>query len=123
MPQNAKLSLRSDIKNNAQSTIMTEMIMTDKVKEEVNVNNDFLTQLKDSIERMQKVNQIEVLRILKKQNAKLNENKNGILVNLTYLPKELLKELCDYVKYVQEQEKLISMDEVQKNEFKTTYFH
>jgi hypothetical protein len=123
MPQNAKLSLRSDIKNNAQTTIMTEMKMTDKVKEEVNVNNDFLTQLKDSIERMQKVNQIEVLRILKKQNAKLNENKNGILVNLTYLPKELLKELCDYVKYVQEQEKIISMDEAQKNEFKTTYFH
>lgn len=93
------------------------------MKEEVNVNNDFLTQLKDSIERMQKVNQIEVLRILKKQNAKLNENKNGILVNLTFLPKDLLKELCDYVKYVQEQEKIISMDEAQKNEFKTTYFH
>ena len=65
MPQNAKLSLRSDIKNNAQSTIMTEMKMTEKVKEEVNVNNDFLTQLKDSIERMQKVNQIEVLRFMK----------------------------------------------------------
>lgn len=113
MPQNVKLSLRSDIKNNAQTTIMTEVI----------VNNDFLTQLKDSIERMQKVNQIEVLRILKKQNAKLNENKNGILVNLTFLPKDLLKELCDYVKYVQEQEKIISMDEAQKNEFKTTYFH
>lgn len=93
-----------------------------EVKEEVIVNNDFLTQLKDTVEKMQKVNQIEVLRILKKQNAKLNENKNGILVNLTFLPKELLKELCEYVKYVQEQEKLISMDEVQKNEFKTTYF-
>ncbi len=87
------------------------------------LTNEFLIQLKDSIEKMQKVNQIEVLRILKKQNAKLNENKNGILVNLTFLPKDLLKELCDYVKYVQEQEKLISMDEVQKNEFKTAYFH
>jgi hypothetical protein len=101
--------------------IMTKMIMTKE--EEVIVNNDFLTQLKYSIERMQKVNQVEVLRILKNQNAKLNENKNGILVNLTYLPKELLKELCDYIKYVQEQEKLINMDEVQKNEFKTTYFN
>jgi len=116
MHLDAKLSLRSDIKNNAQTTIMTD-------KEEVIVNNDFLTQLKDSIEKMQKVNQIEVLRILKKQNAKLNENKNGILVNLTFLPKDLLKELCDYVKYVQEQEKIISMDEAQKNEFKTAYFH
>ncbi len=87
------------------------------------LTNEYLIQLKDSIEKMQKVNQIEVLRILKKQNAKLNENKNGILVNLTFLPKDLLKELCDYVKYVQEQEKLISMDEVQKNEFKTAYFH
>ncbi len=93
--------------------IMTELVVT----------NDFLSQLKDNIERMHKVNQIEVLRILKKQNAKINENKNGILVNLTFLQKDLLKELCDYVKYVQEQENLINMDEQQKNEFKTAYFN
>lgn len=86
------------------------------------VTNDFLTQLKDNIEKMQKVNQVEVLRILKKQNAKLNENKSGILVNLTFLQKDTLNELCNYVKYVQEQEKMISMDEAQKNEFKTAYF-
>ena len=89
---------------------------------EITVTNNFLTQLKDSIEKMQKVNQIEVLHILKKQNAKLNENKNGILVNLTFLQKDVLKELCDYVKYVQEQESIINMDEAQKNEFKTSYF-
>ena len=87
------------------------------------ITNDFLTQLKNSIEKMQKVNQIEVLRILKKQNAKLNENKSGILVNLTFLQKDTINELCNYVKYVQEQEKMISMDEAQKNEFKNTYFN
>lgn len=87
------------------------------------ITNDFLTQLKNSIEKMQKVNQIEVLRILKKQNAKLNENKSGILVNLTFLQKDTINELCNYVKYVQEQEKIISMDEAQKNEFKNTYFN
>jgi hypothetical protein len=87
------------------------------------LTNEFLTQLKDSIEKMQKVNQVEVLRILKKQNAKLNENKSGVLVNLTFLQKDVLNELCNYVKYVQEQEKMINMDETQKNEFKNTYFH
>jgi hypothetical protein len=87
------------------------------------ITNDFLTQLKNSIEKMQKVNQIEVLRILKKQNAKLNENKSGILVNLTFLQKDTINELCNYVKYVQEQETMISMDEAQKNEFKNTYFN
>ena len=86
------------------------------------LTNEFLTQLKDSIEKMQKVNQVEVLRILKKQNAKLNENKSGVLVNLTFLQKDILNELCNYVKYVQEQEKMINMDETQKNEFKNTYF-
>jgi hypothetical protein len=86
------------------------------------VTNAYLTQLKDSIEKMSKTNQIEVLQILKKQNSKLNENKNGILVNLTFLSKETLIELNNYVKYVSDQEKMINTDEKQKNEFKTAYF-
>ncbi len=89
---------------------------------ELVVSNNFLTHLKDSIEKMSKTNQIEVLQILKKQNSKLNENKNGILVNLTFLSKETLIELNNYVKYVCDQEKMINMDETQKNEFKTAYF-
>ena len=89
---------------------------------ELVVTNDYLTQLKDSIEKMSKTNQIEVLQILKKQNSKLNENKNGILVNLTFLSKETLTELNNYVKYVSDQEKMINTDEKQKNEFKMTFF-
>ena len=79
--------------------------------------------MKDKIERMPKNNQIEVLKILKKfQNIKLNENKSGVFVNLSFLSKEILDEIDKYVGYVNDQETVINTIETQKQEFKNTFF-
>ena len=53
-------------------------------------NTDLLEKLKTSIEQMNKHHQIEVLRILSKQLCKLNENKSGVYVNLTYINMQLV---------------------------------
>jgi len=90
---------------------------------EIKIDNEFLTNMKNSIERMTKNNQIEVLRILKShKSAKLNENKSGVLVNISFLSKEILTELNNYVKYVNDQESVINKIETQKMEFKNTFF-
>ena len=87
------------------------------------VTNEVLITIKDKIERMNKNNQIEVLKILKtNQVIKLNENKSGVFVNLSFLPKELLLELNKYINYVNDQECVINMIETQKQEFKNTFF-
>lgn len=87
------------------------------------VSNDSLSSMKDKIERMPKNNQIEVLKILKKyQTIKLNENKSGIFVNLSFLSKEILDEIDKYVNYVNDQETVINTIETQKQEFKNTFF-
>ena len=79
--------------------------------------------MKDKIERMPKNNQIEVLKILKKyQGIKLNENKSGVFVNLSFLSKEILDEIDNYVGYVNDQETVINTIETQKQEFKNTFF-
>jgi hypothetical protein len=79
--------------------------------------------MKDKIERMPKNNQIEVLKILKKhQNIKLNENKSGVFVNLSFLSKEILEEIDKYVNYVNDQETVINTIETQKQEFKNAFF-
>jgi hypothetical protein len=79
--------------------------------------------MKDKIERMPKNNQIEVLKILKKyQNIKLNENKSGVFVNLSFLSKEILDEIDKYVNYVNDQETVINTIETQKQEFKNAFF-
>jgi hypothetical protein len=87
------------------------------------LTNETLSLMKDKIEKMPKNNQIEILKILKKyQNTKLNENKSGIFVNLSFLSKDTLDEIDKYVNYVNDQETVINTIETQKQEFKNTFF-
>jgi hypothetical protein len=90
---------------------------------DVQINNDFLTTIKNNIEKMSKNHQIEVLKMLKThKNIKLNENKSGVFVNISFLSKDILSELNLYIKYVNDQENVINNIESQKQEFKNTFF-
>jgi NTP pyrophosphatase (non-canonical NTP hydrolase) len=90
------------------------------------VNNFSVSELnyiRESIESMNKFNQIEVLRIFKKHDyLTLNENKYGIHVNLSELKKEVLDELNVYINYVNTQEITLHQIEKQKENYKNTYF-
>ena len=90
------------------------------------VNNYSVSELnyiRETIENMNKFNQIEVLRILNKYTeVTLNENKYGIHINLSELKKEILDELNVYIKYVTTQELTLNKIEKQKEEYKNTYF-
>ena len=87
------------------------------------ITTESLTDIKDKIEKMPKNNQIEILRILKQNpTTKLNENKSGIFVNISFLPKETIDEIVKYVKYYGDQELAINQIEQQKQEFKNTFF-
>jgi hypothetical protein len=90
------------------------------------VNNYSVSELnyiRETIENMNKFNQIEVLRILNKHSdVTLNENKYGIHINLSELKKNILDELSIYIKYVNAQEITLNTVEQQKEEYKNTYF-
>lgn len=75
--------------------------------------------LKVKIEGLNKFHQIEILKILSKNLCKLNENKSGIFVNMSFLPSEVIDQLDRYVCYVEEQDETIQTVEFQKEEFKT----
>ena len=78
--------------------------------------------LKKTIEKMNKVHQVKVLEILSKHSCKLNENKSGVYVNMSFLPKEVLDEINEYIGYVSEQEESFNTAEYQKEEFKNSFF-
>jgi len=79
--------------------------------------------LKSRIDRMSKSQHIEILRILKKNSeVKLNENKSGVFINLSFLPQDTVTAIHEYVKYVEDQENAISSLETQKEVFKNAYF-
>jgi hypothetical protein len=87
------------------------------------ITTEQLVFLKDKIEKMTKPQQLDILRILKKNPAiKLNENKSGIFVNISFLPNDSIEEIDKYVKYVGDQESELNLLENQKQEFKNTFF-
>lgn len=83
-----------------------------------------LNYIRESIENMNKFNQIEVLRILTKYKnlVILNENKYGIHINLSDLKNEILDEISVYIKYVNTQESTLNEGEKQKEDYRNTYF-
>ena len=90
------------------------------------VNNFSVSELnyiRETIENMNKFNQVEVLRLIYKHNKEiLNENKYGIHINLSELSKDILNELNIYIKYVSTQEQTLNSIEQQKEDYRNTYF-
>ena len=66
----------------------------DKVKQ--------LTELKNHVESLDKHHQVEILKILSKNMCKINENKSGVFVNMTFLDEKILNEIYDYLKYMKD---------------------
>lgn len=91
--------------------------------EDMNSHCNELQTMRDVIELMPKFNQVEILRILTKNNdVTINENKYGIHINLTDLNQSLIEELKIYIRYVKSQEQQLDQTEKQKESFKNTYF-
>jgi hypothetical protein len=79
-----------------------------------------LESIKNSIDKMNKIQHVEILRILKNHDVKLNENRNGTYINISFLPTNVIEELQKYVSYIEEQEKSLEIIEIQKRELSST---
>ncbi len=99
---------------------MEAIVSTNEVN---NYSVSELNYLRESIENMNKFNQVEVLRLLNKnKDVILNENKYGIHINLSELKNDILDKLSDFIKYVNAQELTLNSVEKQKEEYRNTYF-
>ena len=82
-----------------------------------------LEMIKQRVESLAKIHHIEIQRILKNTpGIKINENKSGVFVNLSFLPKDTISNIMQYIQYIQEQERALQTIESQKNAFKTEFF-
>ena len=81
-----------------------------------------LNKLKNQIETLDRHHQVEILKILSKNLCKLNENKSGVYVNMTFLDDKIIEEIEDYLRYMKEQEENLITTEYQKKEFMDSYF-
>lgn len=81
-----------------------------------------LNNMKICIESMDKTNQIEVLRLLQNHLAVLNENKNGIYINLSELDENIIEKIYNFVDYIHNQDNKLIVDESEKQSYKNIYF-
>ena len=88
----------------------------------MNKNNN-LDNVKEKIECMNKENQIEILKLLRKNiNVKKNENKSGTFVNLSYLPDEVVEDIQKYIEYINVQERNLQSTESEKQTIQNSFF-
>ena len=90
--------------------------------EENNINPNDLDKLCKTIEPLDKVHHIEIAKILKLNGIYLNENNNGIFVNLNKISISTYNSIQNYINFVKKQENDINKDEKLKKDLATTYF-
>jgi len=107
--------------------MLIEPSLTNIVNKQKNEMNKIveLEKIQERIERMNSFNQIEVLKIfyIHKDEVTLNENKNGILINLTDVPMYIIEKLYKYISYVESQEKQLDNVESEKDTILNNYFN
>lgn len=101
---------------------LTKMNELSTIAQKVEWKTNYLMKLKEKLESLPAFHQIEILRILHSKNTNLNENKNGIFINITKLSDSSLVQLEEYINYVNAQEKHLSEFEEQKKFITKEYF-
>lgn len=81
-----------------------------------------LNNIKEIIESFEKEQQIQILRILKVKNININENKNGVFINLTNLDESVISEIESFIEHLKTQENILLTNEKLKNNYIETYF-
>ena len=114
-------NVNENINNNNESiTIKTNLI--DAGNTDTSVNSSELSKLCKSIEILDNFHHIEIGKILKINNVYLNENNNGIFVNLNKITTNVHKQIYNYIEFVKKQESDINKDEKLKKNLETIYF-
>ena len=86
------------------------------------VSIDRLTKVRDQIETFDKGQQIQILKILKDKQIPINENKNGVFINLTNVAEVIICELEKYITHIANQEKILQENEQLKDNYIQNFF-
>lgn len=86
------------------------------------MNNINKTQLRNEIQNLDKVHHIKILKIIKENEIKFSENRNGVFINMNSLNDKTITELVNLLNYIKEQEKTLTDIEKIKEELNKDYF-
>ena len=81
-----------------------------------------LKRLRDSIEKMERIHQIHIFKILKENQIEFTENSNGVFINMTLLDDVTLKQINNFIKYVNLQQKQLESVEDIKAQYQKEFY-
>ena len=84
---------------------------------------DKLISMRDQIEKLEKRQHIEIIKIIQKYNINFTENRNGIFLNMKDLTKVCIKELNNYLSYIDIQQKQLNSAEKIKKTYVNNFFN
>jgi len=84
---------------------------------------DQLKKLKKEIDKKDQTHHKKILEIIVKYDIKFSENNNGVFLSLNKLPIKIIKEIEIYLKYINEQENMLSTIENTQEVFEKEYFN
>ena len=84
---------------------------------------DKLKKIKKEIEKKDSHHHKKILEIIVKHNINFSENNNGVFLSLNKIPTETIKEIEAYLKYIDEQENMLSTIENTQEVFEKEYFN
>jgi hypothetical protein len=90
-----------------------------KKKEEMKIKANNMSRLKLQIDNLTKNEYIEIFKIIKMNNEKYSQNKNGVMFDLMKFSAKTVDEINNFIKYIENNSLLVEHDEETRNIFRT----
>ena len=82
-----------------------------------------LKKIKDSIEKFNKQQQLDILKLFTMSNVKISENSNGCFINLTELEESIVLQIQEYITFVNAQDAKLTNIETTKRNIELEFFN
>ncbi len=96
-------------------------LKTENLEDIISLDTQDILNLRHTISKMNKSDQIEVFKLLKKKKVKYTENKNGIFINLTKLSNKILLELQNFVDFSIQNKNTLEKENIIRDSFRDKF--
>ena len=86
----------------------------------MNVNK--LQKIKNEITKLDKIHHLKIFKLLKENEVKFSENRNGIFINMATINEKTLEQLAKTLIYIKEQEQELKDIETYKKDLESDFF-
>jgi|TARA_B000000477_G_scaffold123760_1_gene129841 hypothetical protein len=86
------------------------------------MNIEKLTNLKNMIDELDTIHHLKIFKVLKDNNVKFSENRNGIFINMNSINEKTIKDIEQALLYIKQQEKQLKDIESIKDDLKQDFF-